>query len=369
MSRISAADNMIIVTQPDRWQMLVNTDFVESVNGNGVLMEAAAGQPLRYTTAFARTRRLPKSGALAIHHIQRVVLGWSWEDEAWHLGLLCEPALAQARGSRWCELAKWPDPERDVFRELAVDAGRSLAQVIDLPFNIVPVREPNVARTKPHAPPLPSLPVELPGWLFEQQPNGWLAFVRDRTWARERVRRALWYSFWTMIYILLAVATLVSDIALPRPEFLPYLGLATAVLLVGLVGYSVYELRRKPRRIIVDPQTHQIWGAVNSNQRKPVWRMSRAAIDSVYVSQVIKEQKDKPVLQYGEINLRLTNGDYYHLLNQEEAEPLSQPLSLNGKADIVPLESGDVQTPLQVAGAYLGKALNVPVWYDHRVRS
>lgn len=368
MSRISAADNLIIVTHPDRWQMLVNTEFVETVNGDSMLMEAIIDQPLRYTTVFARTRRLPKSGTLATDHIQRVVLGWSWEDEAWHLGLLCSDALARARGSRWCELAKWPDPERDVFRDLAVDAGRSLANIIDCPFNIVPTRQQHIEKTKPQPRPLPTLPLEVPGWLFEQQPNGWLAFVRDGAWARERVRRMLWYSFWTVVYIILAVTTLVSDIALPRPAFLPYLGLATAALLVGLVGYSLYELRRKPRRILVDPETRQIWGAVDEGKHKPIWRMSREAIDSVYVSQVIKQQQEQPIMQYGEINLRLTNGGYYYLLNQEEAEPLTAPPNLNGNAEIVPLDGDDIQTPLQVAGAYIGKALNVPVWYDHRVR-
>ncbi len=365
MTRISAAGNIIIHAEPDRWQMLVNTDFVDQVQGDGVLLEARAGEPLRYTTAFARSRRLPKSGSLATRYIQRVVLGWSWEDEAWHLGFLFEPALADARGSRWCELVKWPDPERDVFREMAVECGQVLAQHVGRPFNIIPVQE-RVVKEKTMQRPLPSLPVQLQGWLFERQNNGWFAFVRDRSWARERVRSVFQYLFWIIVYLVLAIGTLVSDIALPRPEFLPYLGLATAVLLLGIVVYRVYELRRKPRRIVVDPQTRQIWGAPANDADKPLWRMGRENIDSVYVSQVVKYQKQKPIVQYGEINLRLTTGDYYHLLNQEDLVPLDEDLRLNGSAGIMPLATNDVQTDLQAAGAYIAKALNVPVWYDHR---
>jgi hypothetical protein len=367
MNRISATDNIIIHTQADRWQMRINTDFVENVQGDGLLLEAAVDQPLRYTSVFARTRQLPKSGSLPVRYVQRVVLGWSWEDEAWHLGLLFEPPLSQVRGSRWCELAQWPDPEKDVFKDLAEDAGRTLARVIGRPFNIVTAQ----ARydVEPQALPLPPLPLALSQWQFEREPNGWLTFVRDPAWTRERVRRVLWYSLWTVVYILLAVATLVSDIALPRPEFLPYVGLVTAVLLVGLVGYSLYELVRKPRRIVVDPSTHQIWGTNSDGRGKPIWRMGRESIDSIYVSQVIRQKRDEtPLMQYGEINLRLTNGDFYYLLNQDDIIPLDGKMRLNGQEAVVPLNSEEMQTAFQAAAAYMGEALNVPVWYDHRIR-
>jgi hypothetical protein len=370
MTRISAAENIIIHTQPDRWQLLVNTDFVDTVQGDGVLLEAAPGQPLHFTTAFARSRRLPKSGQLSTQYVRRVVLGWSEDDEAWHLGLLFDQALADARGSRWCELAVWPDPEQDIFRELAVEAGRNLAQQVACPFNIVPISSTSRA-TLPKRPPmpLPDPPIDLQGWQFQRQSNGWLALIRDRKWARERLRRVFWYSLWVVIYIALAVATILSDIALPRPEWLPYLGLATALLLVGLVIYSLYELTFKPRCIVIDPQTRQIWGVISSKdsaKQKPIWRMSREQVDSVYVSQVVKPQRDQAIIQYGEINLRLTSGDYYYLISQDEAEPLTGPTSLNGTEAIVPLENAEVQTGLQIAGAHIGKALEVPVWYDHR---
>ncbi|MEL6150595.1 MAG: hypothetical protein AAFR56_13295, partial [Chloroflexota bacterium] len=261
MNRISAADNLIINAQPDRWQMLVNTEFVDNIQGDGLLLEAAPGEPLRYTTVFARTHRLPRSGELSTQYIQRVVLGFSHDDDAWHLGLLFQQALADARGSRWCELARWPDPDEDVFKEMAVDVGQQLAHMIGCPFNVIPMRKQHDAQ--PQEPePLPELPLPVQGWTFDKQPNGWLMFVRDDAWRNEQVRRVAWYSFWVIVYFILSVSTLVSDIALPRPEFLPYLGLGTALFLLGLVGFTLHRLRSTPRRIVVDPQTRQIWGSV-----------------------------------------------------------------------------------------------------------
>ncbi len=375
LNPISAADNLVIETSPDNWRMLVNTNFVDNIQGDGIILEAIPGQPLRYTTVFARTRRLPKNGVLALNHIQRVVLGWSWDDEAWHLGLLLEDRLARARGSRWCEVAKWPDPEQDLYQDLAVKAGESLARNIGRPFNLVPLRDPGI-ETLPVSVPLPALPLELQEWrLGRAQNNGWLVFVRNPEWARERMRRIVWYGFWSVIYVLLSVMTMVSDIAPPRPDFLPYIGLVTAVLLVGLVGYSAYELRTTARRVILDPTTRRIWGTTRRGS-KPVWRKGREEVDSVYVTEVVdinlteatEEDKGQPVaadIFYGELNLRLTDGTYYFLLNQEEPETITEPI-YGVPGEVQPIEAGMITTKLQAAAAYIAEALDVPLWYDCR---
>ena len=362
MTRISAADNIIIDSEPTNWRMLVNTNFVDNIQGDGLLLEAAAGQPLRYTSIFARTRHLPKSGELPMGFIQRILLGWSEEDEAWHLGLVLEPPLSEKRGSRWCELARWPDPDRDLYGELATVAGENLARAIDRPFNRIRPKPKQEVAVEPK--PLPPLPVDLQEWRFEQRTNGWFTFIRDGSWARERLRRVAWYTFWTIIYILLAVATLLSDIALPRPEFLPYLGLGVAVMLVGIILYNLYELRSKARHILVDPETHHIWGVTENVDSKPVWRKGREEIDSVYITELIKRKKGEPIIQYGEINLRLTSGKFYFLINQEEEVPLQGEMQRTD--DIFPLKQNDVCTRLQASAFYIARALNVPAWHDYR---
>jgi hypothetical protein len=378
LNQISAADNLVIETNQNTWRMLVNTNFVDNIQGDGIILEALPGQPLRYTPLFARTRRLPKNGVLAVNHIQRVVLGWSWEDEAWHLGLLLEDRLAQARGSRWCEVAKWPDPEQDLYQELAVQAGEALARNLGRPFNLVPLRDPGI-ETLPVNVPLPSLPLALQEWrLGRSQGNGWLVFVRAPYWARERTRRMIWYGFWSVIYVLLSVVTLLTDISPPRPDFLPYVGLGTAVLLVGLVGYSAYELRTTARRVILDPATRRVWGTTTRGN-KPIWRKGREEVDSVYVTEVVDinlvetdndepETNRQPVatdIFYGELNLRLTDGTFYYLLRQEEAETITEPI-YGVLGEVQALERGMLTTRLQAAGAYVAEALDVPLWYDCR---
>lgn len=365
MERISAADNLLIDTTNDRWRILVNTNFVDNVPGDGLLFESANNQQIRYTTVFASTHRLPKNGVLPVRYVERVVLGWSQADEAWHLGLILADQLAAARGSRWCELARWPDPDRALFAELSMEVGQRLARVIERPFNVIPIKREQVVTQAPPPKPLPALPLDMRDWYMQQQENGWFAFIREGGWARERQRRIGWYAFWAVVYVVLSIATILSDIALPRPELLPYAGLATALLLVGIVIYTIWELSQKPRRIVIDPETQQIWGVPREQGGKPVWRKGRNDIDSVYVSEVIKHNKDNAQIQYGEINLRLTDGSFYFLVSQTEPTPLYTESSPDDD-QINPLESGQVKTDMQAASLYLAQALDVPVWYDYR---
>ncbi|MBE0688944.1 MAG: hypothetical protein IH587_02330, partial [Anaerolineae bacterium] len=92
MNRISAGGNLSIEIQPHNWRLLANGADLERP-----LVEVSADEPLRYIPAFGSTRRLPDTGILPTQYIQRIVLGWSHEDEAWHLGFLLEPELARPR--------------------------------------------------------------------------------------------------------------------------------------------------------------------------------------------------------------------------------------------------------------------------------
>jgi hypothetical protein len=362
--RISAADNLVVEASPSTWQLRVNTNFVE-LQGEGLLLEARDADPvLRYTSAFAVTRRLPRSGQLSTRYIQRVVLGWSAADEAWHLGLMLEAPLAQVRGSRWCELVKWPDPESEVFKAQAIDAGRTLARLLERPFNLVDGVVTTIS-SPVEAVPLPLPPLMLQGWAFDLRDNGWLVIERLPGWVAERWRRVAWFALWSVVFTILSVGVLTAGISRPRPEFLPYVGFGVAVMLVGLVIFSLWELFNRPRKIIIDPSTHQAWGVVQEGSgSKAVWRMPREAIDAVYVTQVIRNKRTSPHLHYAEINLRATDGRFHHLCNLTESEPLTgEPAR---PEEISPLNRRNVQTRVQVVGVYLSEALNVPAWYDYR---
>lgn len=371
MDRISAASNLTIEVDNDRWRLMINGSVPERV-----LLEAVPNQPLHYIELFGSKRQLPIDGQLPVHAIQRVVLGWSQEDESWHLGLVLGPEIAVPRGSRWCELARWPDPDTTVFGELAARAGRGLARTIACPFNLI---EPDTQTAVPAAPPAPPKPLrELPlyfdQWTLTRQSA--LQFVRSPRWARNRVVRVLWYALLVVVYIILSVMTLRGIIALPKPEFLPYLGLAVAVLLVGLIGYTLYQLLTYPNRVVVDEAQKNVRGLRGESER---WAFQKPDIQAVYVSEVVNrhsrkkkvgnETREKRLVYHGELNLLLQDGRFYPIM--EQSHPMDDELT-PPEADIqdtvLPLTSNEAYTDLQQAGVYVAQALGVECRYDRRVK-
>src|SRR5690606_25426866 len=105
MTRVPASDHFVIEMSSARWRLLLKDETREKV-----LAEAATGRSLRYVNSFADKRRLP-AGNLPSGLIRQVVLGYSSNDAAWHLGLMLSPDLAEKRGSRWCELVRWRQDE------------------------------------------------------------------------------------------------------------------------------------------------------------------------------------------------------------------------------------------------------------------
>jgi hypothetical protein len=354
MERISAAENLTIEMSKTQWRLIIN-----GTAESRVLLEAAPGRPLNYPPAFATSRRLPAEGHLATDQIQRVVLGWSPSDEAWHLGLLLDNALAQPRGgSRWCEIAHWPDPNTNVFDALATQAGTALAEVVERPFHVVPPKP----AAPPLPPPLPDLPLPLDDlWTLEQADH--LQVVRHPSWARATVRRILWYVLWTVVYFLLIYATFTSGIAPANPAFLPYLGLVAAFILIGLIIKNIYLLRARPNRIEFDVRQRQVRG---QRGKHTLWSLRANELQSIYVSQVIGKRRGKAAaVQYGEMNLLLVNGRFRHLFNTENVPELEPILPVEAEA-VTSLEPGQVKTALEAAALYVAQTLDIPAMHDQR---
>jgi hypothetical protein len=355
MEQISAAGNLTIEMEADRWRLVVN-----GASQGQTLLEAIPGRPLRYVPIFASKRRLPDSGELTSEQIQRVVLGWSNEDESWHLGLLLGPELTQTRGSRWCEIARWPDPDTTVFSDIATQAGRRLAAAISRPFNYI---EPQVEeKTPPPPPPLPALPLAFDLWRLEQRSA--LQLVRSPSWGRSRLLRVAWYIVLAAVYAVLSVTTLTGIIALPKPEFLPYLGLGIAGLLVLLALSMVYQTLVSPGRIVIDATMRTIRGQRGRFVR---WQTTADEVQGVYVSQIVGKKGRKRVIHFGELNLHLGNGRFKHLFDQSQFEDNLLPLDVElGNQTVAPLDPYAVYSDLQAAGAYIAQALGVPCFYDQR---
>ncbi|MCA0456289.1 MAG: hypothetical protein LCI00_20080 [Chloroflexi bacterium] len=358
MDRISAAGNLTIEHDIDHWRL------ISSINGQErTLIEAEKGQPVHYIEIFGSKRRLPKGGNLSLDDIQRVVLGWSPEDESWHLGLLLEPELSEQRGSRWVELARWPDAETTVFGEIAADAGRSLGRTLVRPFNLI---EPDKSTaSKPvlaPPPPLRSLPLEFDQWSMVR--NSALQLVRSSQWMRQRVVRLMWYGLLVVAYFVLSIVTLQGGIALPNPEFLPYLGIAVGVLLLGMMLYTLYEIINKPNRIVV---TNEGVAWMRGNRQGTLIQTEQ--IDSIFVSEVVQIKGKKQNVFHGELNLRLMDGSFKTILQQPhqvEEELPSAPETL--VEEVVPLTLYNAYTDLQMAGLHMAQTLGVECQYDCRTK-
>ena len=369
MNRIPAAEHLIIETHPDAWRLIT---FNEEGDERG-LLEARTDRPFRYAASFATSRRLPRSGTLTNDLVWQVVLGWSNDDDAWHLGLVLASDLATARGSRWCEIARWPDPDPVVFEDLARDAAESLAQILGSPLNVV---EPRDRRAGTAQPALPDMPLEVGMWALNRDPNGELEFKRSSRWLVGKVTRILWYLLLIAMYLLLSLATLNSDLALPNagtmlpsPELLPYLGLIVAAVLTLFVFYNLYEISTKPDRIRVSGAKHTV-AALKGNSTR--WRMNGNDLESIYVTQVVNRRGSKNTIYEAQINLYLKNGKFHKVVEQDKKEEETDELRNNDVVlteEVLPLTRFSVHSDAQAAALAIAEELDaLPCWYDRRTR-
>ena len=368
MSQISAAENISIQIENDRWQLVYGNPPVPIV--------LASVDGVRYRASFGRSRRLPESGNLERQQILQVVIGWQQSDESWHLGLILNAELAATRNSRWCELASWPDPAVTVFDEVAHEAGQALARVLDVPLHVVPAQP--VAPPPP--PPLPALPLQLGMWTLEPVPGNnasLLQFRRESRWAFQRLMRILWYAFWALVYFALSAATLLSDLALPNAgtllpdsRLLPMIGLATGVLLVLIIIQNLWQTSRAVTHILLDTSA-QTLSAMRG--KKQLWHLKGVDALSVYVTEVVKRRPGDKDTEHGELNLHLGSGKFRFVLEQGEA--ISSALSLREQEsrkreeEVRLLTRENAQSSLQTAALYLAEGLGkLPTWYDRRVK-
>lgn len=367
MTRIPAAENLTVDYTPDRWRLYLNGNTQERL-----IVEAAPGRSLRYASGFAERRRLP-TGTLPAAAVKQVVLGWSISDQAWHLGLVLMPELAEKRGSRWCEIARWNDPDGNEFAAQAEVAARGLSNSLQRPFRLIP---PTVEREviAPQVRELPALPLKCGIWKVERNGER-LEFVRTQRWMVSRVFRVLWYSFWAVVYIVLSVATLTTELALPNsgtmlpnPEILPLLGLAAAVVLVLIIIKNLFDILTQPGKIVADPVTRTVTALRGSTRR---WQVDADDILSIYVTQVAGKRGRKRTVYHGELNLQVGDKKFRNVIvqDQEEERLEKQEKDERLKEEITILDPNKVDTDLQAAGVYLAKTLgDLPCYYDQRVQ-
>jgi hypothetical protein len=369
MTLISAANNLSIDLSAGGWRLCF-------AGNQDVPLAEATAEGFIYNSVFARARCLPTEG-MPTTMIEQVVLGWQKSDESWHLGLLLRPPIAEPRGSRWCELARWPDPDQTLFVEQAQEAGERVALLLDVPYQFI---RPEPLAPPPPPRPLPALPLALGGWQLTDTGTyvgqtlraGQLALARSPQWRRAVGRRWLSRLFWSAVYFAVSVLTLTSDINLPNagtlipnPHLLPYLGLLVSV---GLLLYGAYERWRA--NVDVSLIVCDAHSAKGFNQAGILWEVSTSDAQSLYVSEVFKNAR-KRIVEYGELNAHLGGGIFHRLMRQETmmAHHVSQPPTdwqPPAGEHVVPLTRANYATDLQAAALYLGEKMGLPVWLDCR---
>ncbi len=366
MKPIFAADNHVIDTENDQWKLRPSQEAAP--------MAWVRDSTLAYTASFGASRHLPESGQLPPNSVLQVVLGWQKSDESWHLGLVLEPTLSQKRNSRWCGLAYWPDPYKDVFQELAQTAAERLAIVLGVPFTLVP---PEPVAPPPPPRPLPASPIKTGMWQIDADETAKrVRFVRVPKWKRERIRQILSNFFWMVVYAVVSLLTLSSDIDLPKagtlipnPQWLPYLGLGVSACLFVFALWNIAQFLSEVNAIEVDGNTQTITGYHNTASK---WTIDARSVQSVYISEVSKKRDKTATTEHGEINLHLGGGKFKHLLQQDDSETnrdVPQTVTPPTRTEAVqPLTRDDYRTSLQVAGLWVGEALNLTVWLDNRIK-
>ncbi|MCB9453870.1 MAG: hypothetical protein H6672_20760 [Anaerolineaceae bacterium] len=377
MERISAAGNLTIEMLPGQWRLMT-----ENGEQTHTIVEALTGQPLSYTDLFASKRRLPDDGKLPTQFIQQVVLGWSNEDEAWHLGLVFDPELSRMRGSRWCELARWPDPDTTVFHAMADQAGRTLAMALARPYNLL---QPEIKPKTAPPPPLPDLPLRFDHWQLETIEDEaarknrlaaelgrakplppTLQLRRIGSWTRGKALRVIWYLLLAGIYLGLSVLSLQGTLALPTPDFLPYIGLGAGVFFILFAFAQAITILFTPNNILISADSSSVAIRHGDSERE---RIEMNQIEAVYASQVLNKRGHKYTLRHSELNLLLRDGTFHALLEQPQPG-YQEPLMLETDLEeaVTPLTQANSITTLQAAALYIARTLNVPSYDDLRLK-
>jgi len=321
-------------------------------------------------------------------------VGWSVKDEAWHIGLILEPPLSEARGSRWLELAHFPDHDSTLMRETATRTGERLASLMNRPFTFVPAKRP-APISPPVEIPLPPLnaplPIKLSGWTLIQSGAAQFDLVRSPGWGRSRLLRVLWYMILAGVFLVLAVSSLTSGIALPRLSgihieannqvfldipapsdmALVIAGFICAALMVIFALVTLIRTITAIKRVNNDGEMRQVR---DMRGNRPVDSIQAADLDSVYASVVVdKFNENRPSVSrrahYGELSLRNKAGDFIHLAS---LNTIDQPIPVTEQStntdEVVNLTTRTVYTPIHAAALYIARALDVPARLDQRIR-
>lgn len=378
MTQITVSDNFVVDYSDQQWRLIRISDHEEQ--NARVTVEAGGG--FCYNSYFADIHDLPDEGEIAADDIIEVTLGWSYKTDAWQLSIVLSPDLAAGRSSRGCEALRFIDPDMSAYEQDAKDVGQALADVLGKPFVITPPEE----APPPEPIPLADLPLDIGIWRLQAgapavpgaAPSE-VRFVRNKSWARAKMRQIAWYGLMAAVYVWVAAASISSELALPNtgtlipnPQILPYMGIGVAVLLILLIGQRVWQFMREPDAILISSYEGSV---IALRGRQVRWKVNAKNVQSVYVSELVKKRSRRPTVYHSEINLHLVKGRFRRVMAEDRklANPLlpgADPLSEQDRgAGVAVLDPKQASTALQAAAVHIAACLDdLPVWHDRRYK-
>lgn len=373
MTTITVSEHLAVEYSSLQWRLIRISDREEQKAK--VTVEAGGG--FCYSSLFASMRDLPDEGEIAADDITAVTLGWSYKTDAWQLSIVLSPDMVAARSSRRCEVLRFWDPDRSVYKQDAKNVGLALARVLgNKPF----VTKPPEEAPPPEPIPLADLPLEVGIWRL--QPGaapGELRFLRSTSWMRAKMRQIAWYVLLAVLYAWVAAASMSSELALPNtgtlipdPQILPYLGIGAAILLILLIGQQIRHILRQPDTILISSYERSI---IARRGHKVCWKVNANGVQSVYASELVKKRGRRPTVYHSEINLHLVNGRFRPVIVEDGK--LTNALlpgadrytKKNRAVGVTILEPQEVSTTLQAAAIHISVCLDgLPVRYDRRYK-
>lgn len=365
-SVISTDSALSIELYPDRWRLI----HLDSDKLGRVVFAVTLGEEPVTSAEFAERRKLPVDG-LPLEAIEGVVLGWSPKLGAWQLGLAFTAAFAASRGSRWCELTRWNDPDGMQHEAAANRAARALSRIMRKPLKVIPPKVEAAEEAAPVAPPkpLPPLPLDLGIWQLERDSAG-LALTLAGRWPRSIVLRILWYALWMVIFFGLSILSLTVDLALPNtglllqmPQFLPYAGLIVGGVLVLLIIKNLITLFTHHNRVVINSNTRTVTAMRGA---KTQWTLTAHHLEGIYASEILVKRGKQALAQHGELNLRTDDRRFRNVIVVDEEHKVGKLLRpMQNTVDVI--TQNDVETPLMAAAVYVSQTLgDLPLWYDQR---
>ncbi len=379
MTRIAVLPNTLVDFSAEAWRLIQLDNQAEPK----LLLEAKSGLPLRFSGAFAVSRDLPETGEILVSDLGQVLLGWSQQSTSWQLGITLSEEISLVRNSRWFEILRFAAEDPDRHEAAARQLGEALAATLGIPF-VTRDRVIEPAAAAPEPAPLAELPLGLGMWQLEETAaQGELQLRRQSRWKWARRRQIAWYALWMFIYIWVALATLGSDLGLPNagtlipnPDWLPYLALVVAALLLLQALRQAWQDLRSPDAIVFNAYNKSIRGLRGNAQR---WQLSAGGLQSVYVSEVVKPAgrgrlpltgSKHSTFHHGEINLHLLDGSYVTVLLDQVKRTyplLPGALETEREAGVSALEASEACSALQMAALHISRTLgDLPVRYDRR---